>query len=497
MLRFANPQQYHVIHYEGTDLLYTTTSNVAIGSVIKGCDLPYMNLSGGTPNFNLINTGGGWEGLNFYGNSEFYSLNHADGAGLQFIHGSGPYNFDNPCYGPYWDKTLFTLTPDVVSVGDGTTNTRLQVYGDINYTGKLYKNGVEFAGLTELLWTKDASNNINYASGKVGIGVTIPSYKLHVAGDIYANGGWLRVSGNQGLYFESHGGGFYMDDDTWIKTFNNKSFYQNTGILRTDGVFQVGADGSRFLVTQAGNTGIGTTAPVYKLDVTGDINYTGKLLKNGVEVIGGGSGSIWTKDASNNISYTDGIVQINTFPLAVGTDAPSEHPYRFVTFYDNTMNASTKYVNFGKNNSMYNCGEISFTHISDNAENNRVSIGLYGSSSRLEVLGNGCVGIGTATPYAGAKLTVKGKIVASEILIKDISEIPDYVFKTDYKLMPLHEVEKFVNINRHLPEVPSEKEFKENGMNMAEMNAMLLKKVEELTLYMIEMKKEIEILKKK
>jgi len=77
--------------------------------------------------------------------------------------------------------------------------------------------------------------------------------------------------------------------------------------------------------------------------------------------------------------------------------------------------------------------------------------------------------------------------------------------------MPLHEVEKFVNTNNHLPEVPSEKEFREEGMNLTTMNTTLLKKVEELTLYLIEqnkkmsdqdkkmldMQKEIELLKKK
>jgi len=107
--------------------------------------------------------------------------------------------------------------------------------------------------------------------------------------------------------------------------------------------------------------------------------------------------------------------------------------------------------------------------------------------------GDGNVGIGTTNPEA--KLTVKGKIVASEIQIKDVGVIPDYVFKADYQLMPLSYVEEFVKQNQHLPEVPSEKEFKENGMNMAEMNALLLKKIEELTLYLIEVKKEVKELK--
>lgn len=107
---------------------------------------------------------------------------------------------------------------------------------------------------------------------------------------------------------------------------------------------------------------------------------------------------------------------------------------------------------------------------------------------------SGNVGIGTTNPEA--KLTVKGKILASEIQIKEVGVIPDYVFKPGYQLMTLNDVDDFVKQNQHLPDVPSEKDFKENGMNMAEMNTILLKKIEETTLYLIEQNKQIEKLKK-
>lgn len=119
-------------------------------------------------------------------------------------------------------------------------------------------------------------------------------------------------------------------------------------------------------------------------------------------------------------------------------------------------------------------------------------------TERLRVKYNGQVGIGTASIPANYKLAVAGKMIAEEIKIQlqGSSGWPDYVFKPSYKLMPLHKVEAFIKTNGHLPEVPSAKEVEGKGIEIGANQALLLKKIEELTLYMIELKKENEGLKK-
>lgn len=100
---------------------------------------------------------------------------------------------------------------------------------------------------------------------------------------------------------------------------------------------------------------------------------------------------------------------------------------------------------------------------------------------------SGNVSIGTINP--DQKLTVKGKIHAEEVIV-DLAVPADYVFAKDYPLMPLHKVEQYIKNNSHLPDVPSATEIKDKGLSMGEMQNKLLQKIEELTLYVIELKKE-------
>lgn len=91
-------------------------------------------------------------------------------------------------------------------------------------------------------------------------------------------------------------------------------------------------------------------------------------------------------------------------------------------------------------------------------------------------------------------LVFDGKIEAEEIEVKNIN-LPDYVFDSGYSLRTIEELEYFIMENGHLPEVPSAAEVAKNGMNLTTMTNAMLKKIEELTLYVIEVKKENEMLK--
>lgn len=115
--------------------------------------------------------------------------------------------------------------------------------------------------------------------------------------------------------------------------------------------------------------------------------------------------------------------------------------------------------------------------------------------TRMTILySNGNVGIGTSTP--AYKLDVNGTIRANEVLV-NIPSGADFVFENGYQLMPLDELSEYVQQNRHLPEVKSAAEMKQDGMTMGEMQIKLLQKIEELTLYIIQQEQRINELESK
>ena len=144
-----------------------------------------------------------------------------------------------------------------------------------------------------------------------------------------------------------------------------------------------------------------------------------------------------------------------------------------------------------------------------NSSSTGSGVSIWDKVGNDAVYTKGWVGINTNSPQTnlhvnGNILAENGVIEANSIKVSESVVIsdwtiktPDYVFAEDYKLSPLQDVEKYIDKHSHLPDVPSAKNLEKTGMNVAEMNLILLKKIEELTLYAIEQNKRIEALEEK
>lgn len=231
---------------------------------------------------------------------------------------------------------------------------------------------------------------------------------------------------------------------------------------------------NRSIILTGGYVGIGTESPAYTLDVGGSAQ-----IKN----------SLFVKNTTSGPAY----ITLNT----VGS-------YNQMIFIDDNGTSSLKsvsgssgYLEFGGTR-LNNSGGIRINSLSsDDWEFNYSTdnggyfyLDEYGVGKHLVVKKNGSVGIGTTNPSTDYKLSVNGKIRSKEVVVE--ASWSDFVFEETYDLKSLKEVESFIKKNKHLPDVPSEKEITENGVSIGEMQSTLLQKIEELTLYVIEQGKRIE-----
>tara|TARA_B100000378_G_scaffold42350_1_gene31585 strand:- start:4938 stop:5885 length:948 start_codon:yes stop_codon:yes gene_type:complete len=135
--------------------------------------------------------------------------------------------------------------------------------------------------------------------------------------------------------------------------------------------------------------------------------------------------------------------------------------------------------------------------IQSRSNQNRNILFVTGSSpeERMRITGTGNVGIGTLNP--DEKLTVNGSIHTQEVRVDvDGFSVPDFVFKEGFDLMALQKLKEYIEQNHHLPNIPSASELENKGMNLKQMNLLLLQKIEELTLYVLSLQEQVDHLKK-
>jgi len=277
----------------------------------------------------------------------------------------------------------------------------------------------------------------------------------------------------------------------------NKGYIMNAS--NTD--LAIGTNGlTRMTVTSAGDVGLGTTTPGAELDIFSPDNLARIIMKNPASTNGanfrlnGLELSILNRDAGPLFFATSNLERMRITPsgdVGIGTTAPA---HKLDVRGNMRLGNGSEFeqdIHFWSGNGSWQVGT---NDAGNGALNNQFyiyddAVGQY----RLTVQrSTGYVGIGTTTPQSA--LAVNGKITAKEVEVT-LAGFPDYVFEPDYDLMTLEEVEAYIQEHGHLPHVPSACEVEENGLGLGEMNKILLEKVEELTLHLIEKEAELKQLR--
>jgi hypothetical protein len=377
---------------------------------------------------------------------------------------------------------------------------------------------------------------INGNSGNVGIGTNNPGTGLQVQktsqlqpaimiGGAFPNGPRLQVYGldadpqaYMGLGTDMGGGPY------------EHSVYFPTGPAWGPGKLTFGDyNGSqyntRMTLLQNGNLGIGAPGPNVKLQVNSNNSGTGYNdwitanfgAASGDRLVVGLLDGTATIGAHNNTLTAWSDIAINPFGgrVGIGTKTPNANLEvntntiigtggdKFNTALTLIKNGDTygidypalvikhsgsgvnSYGNPGSDN-----GIIQITGFNTGVSNKAIN-----SNNNFYVFTNGTVAVNASRVPTGYTFAVGGKAIAEQMTVMLQADWPDYVFEKGHTLMPLTELADYVNKNHHLPEIPSAAEIKKDGLNLGEMNGLLVKKVEELTLYLIEKEKEIRELK--
>ena len=316
-----------------------------------------------------------------------------------------------------------------VGIGLNNPSYKLDVVGDINFSGNLLKNGNAYSSGSGSLWTS-SGNNLYFSNGSIGIGNSNPEFKLDVSGKGYFNDN-VKIKSNGDTPTENSD--LLIGTNSSSNTFpssSNRLSYRTPGHGRyftwktndPDGTFSdlqllINFSPSSIMTWRNNyRVGINNNTPAYTLDVIGDINFTGNMYKNGsVYGSGGGSSSLWSNSGSD-IYYNTGKVGVGTTTptsgLSVVTDGRtnSSHPVGVHLGKDSNIayielcESIGGNVDFstGDSSNDFN-GRISYTH-----SGNYMTFFTNGNNERLRINSIGNIGIGNNNP--SQKLDVDGNV---------------------------------------------------------------------------------------
>lgn len=297
-------------------------------------------------------------------------------------------------------------------------------------------------------------------------------------------------------------------------------YYKSTGwmeLIAGGGTGYWTANGTNIYNNNTGNVGIGTSAPFSKLSVVTLTNNHGITHTDGTITVGTyvGLGEGWYGTKSNHpLSFftnnsPEQVTLLTTGNLGIGTTTPD---YRLnVASNIVQSNTNTNLLKLVGQNPLlaFSNGTTDFGYIKAWSYQpyapftNGLVIGtgpgypIFFSTNNYSlsmiVADNGNVGIGTANPTY--KLSVNGNIRSKEVVVE--TGWADYVFNKSYKLKPLAEVETFIENNNHLEGIPSAQEIEKTGLHVGDTQKKMMEKIEELTLYVIELNKQIKELQNK